>query len=205
MDRYRFASCLAFAYLSWTVWCLLMVGVGAPFDLPLPRALFRFAAVVVPALAWIYSSEPKALQRLRFTTNWRSGLAVGAVVAMGWAALHATQNLQLPTTAHAWINVVILSPIAEEILFRCVVIDRLLTWTSASKAIALSAVLFSLFHLPWWWISGEMATVDLIQLLGLMFVYGMVFGVLYYRTRSIWASLLPHSMNNLIAESLVRG
>ena len=90
----------------------------------------------------------------------------------------------MPDSAHAWVNVITLSPIAEELLFRCIVIDRLLTWTSASKAIALSAVLFSLIHLPLWWISGQRPAAEIWQLLVAMFAYGMVFGMLYYRTRA---------------------
>jgi membrane protease YdiL (CAAX protease family) len=203
MHATRLACCLGLVYVSWTVWCVLMISVGAPFDQPIPRAVFRFAAFMVPALVYMWSSEPKDLLRLRLTTNWRSGLTVGIVVAGAWAMLHATQNFRLPNAAHAWVNVITLSPIAEEILFRCIVLERLLTWTSASRAIILSAVLFALIHLPWWWISGQKPAAEIAQLLGVMFAYGVVFGILYHRTRSIWASLLPHSMNNLIAESLV--
>ncbi len=202
MHTTRLAPCLGLAFGSWTFWCLLMVSVGSPFDLPIPRAAFRFAAFVVPSLIYAWSSEPRGFRQFRFTTNWRSGLTVGIAVATAWALLHSTQKLSWPVSVHAWVNVITLSPIAEEILFRCVVLDQLLTRTSAARAIVLSAVLFSLIHLPWWGVSGEKSLAEIAQLLAVMFAYGVVFGVLYQRTRSIWASLIPHSVNNLIAESL---
>jgi len=126
----------------------------------------------------------------------------GVVVSLVWIGIHIGQEFQLPCSVRSWLNVVILSPIAEELLFRRGVIYCMITRMSSAKALMFSAVLFSAVHLPWWILSGEKTVEEIATLAIVLFGYGSVFGVLYMRTGSSWASLIPHAVNNLIAESL---
>jgi uncharacterized protein len=197
-----FAACVLFAFTSWTVWCALMAFIGSPFDQPVLRAIVRFAAFVFPAYFWLWQCRPLDPDRFRIVTNSKQGLLVGIVVSFIWAIVHVSQQFQLPFTIHAWLNVIILSPVAEELLFRRVAIDYATTKTNATTSVVASAVLFALVHLPWWLLSGEKTGNEVVKSLMIMFVYGLVFGVLYLRTRSLWASLIPHSVNNLIALSI---
>ncbi|GAB5451473.1 MAG: hypothetical protein Hals2KO_18010 [Halioglobus sp.] len=175
---------------------------GAPFDHPVLRAVVRFAAFTVPACYWLWRCRPPGRDRLGIVTHWQRGVAVGVgASALLWLA-HSGMPMQLPFGVHAWLNVIVLSPIAEELLFRRVAVDYLTTRLRGAAAIVISALLFAGMHVPLWLISGEKSALEMAQLGGLMFIYGLAFGLLYLWTRSLWSSLLPHSVNNLIAESL---
>lgn len=82
--------------------------------------------------------------------------------------------------------------IAEELIFRVAGYRALMaSGSSAKRAILLSAVLFSLFHLTNL-LSGVGVTM-IIQLLN-TFMLGVVFAYIYYKTRSILYVMLLHFM-----------
>jgi len=190
------------AFFVWTLWCVLMVVIGYPFNQPVIRALVRFLAFTIPALFWLWRCDAPESDKLGVTSNAKRGLLVGVAVSFIWLLVHSAYRFQLPCSVHAWLNVILLSPIAEELLFRRVAIAYFLSRGKAFLSVPASAILFALIHLPWWFLNGEKSAADIVILLGVMFAYGVVFGSLYCFTRSIWSSLLPHSVNNLIAESI---
>lgn len=119
-----------------------------------------------------------------------------------WWIVHIQLAFTLPRSVHAWLNVITLSPIAEEILFRRVAIEHLQRQFGAAAALLGSSMLFSMIHLPWWALSAEQSLSETITGLVTMFVYGLVFGGLYLSAKSLWAPLIPHCINNLIATSI---
>ena len=78
----------------------------------------------------------------------------------------------------------VVGPIAEELCFRGVVLNRLLSWMPARAAVLAGSVLFGVIHL------------NVLQ--GLYaFVIGLVFSLLYIRYRNIWAPVIGHMAFNL--------
>lgn len=79
-----------------------------------------------------------------------------------------------------------LNPIAEEFLFRGILLENLLKqYKQPWIAIGVSALLFSLIHfnlaqIPW------------------SFIYGIVLGWIYYKTKTLWPCIIIHTTNNLI-------
>jgi membrane protease YdiL (CAAX protease family) len=197
-----FAASMFSAFTLWTTWCVLMAFVGSPFDQPILRAIVRFAVFVAPACFWLWQCETHERDKFGILTNSKQGFLTGTVVSFIWTIVHFSHQFQLPLTIHAWLNVIILSPVAEELLFRRVALNYAITKSSASKSIIASAIVFAFIHLPWWLISGEKTGYEIVQLLVVMFFYGLVFGFLYLRTKSLWSSLIPHSVNNFIALSI---
>lgn len=91
-----------------------------------------------------------------------------------------TQNALLCT-----ITIGLLQPIAEEMLFRGVVLGCLLKGkTNPWIAIGISTFIFSIIHL------------NLTQMIGAA-IFGMIAGWLFYKTRSLWPSIIIHTTNNL--------
>jgi membrane protease YdiL (CAAX protease family) len=82
------------------------------------------------------------------------------------------------------------APVCEEFFFRGVFLQGLRTppWTP-EKAIVVTAVVFSVFHLD---PVGFLARVEL----------GVLFGWLVVRTGSLWPSILAHAANNLVSTVL---
>jgi len=89
----------------------------------------------------------------------------------------------IPNPTAALLGAVIIVPIAEELVFRGLVLRRLLGTRSATQAIVLSAILFALVHVnPWQAIPA--------------FFSGLLFGWAYVRTRSLGLCIVAHALNN---------
>lgn len=89
-----------------------------------------------------------------------------------------------------FLSVVIAAPVLEELVFRGIILDGLLTRYSPLKSILLSSMLFGVFHLnPWQFITA--------------FILGLFSGWVYYETRSLTLSIVIHFVNNLLAYGLL--
>jgi membrane protease YdiL (CAAX protease family) len=98
--------------------------------------------------------------------------------------------LVMKTTPDIIINIVmmaILPAIGEELIFRGVIQKQLVKWLSNPHvAIFITSVFFSAFHM---------------QFLGFLsrLILGMVFGYLFYYSKSIRLPILAHFANNFLA------
>jgi uncharacterized protein len=85
----------------------------------------------------------------------------------------------LPTV----LMLVVAAPICEELLFRGIILDGLLKNYAPRRAIIWSALFFGIGHLnPWQFVAG--------------FVLGLFMGWVYYRTRSLTATVFIHFVAN---------
>ncbi|WP_346292959.1 type II CAAX endopeptidase family protein [Sphaerothrix gracilis] len=84
------------------------------------------------------------------------------------------------------LNVVMVAPIAEEFIFRGVLLHRWGTKWNTPAAVVVSSLLFGILHT---------------NVVGL-FVFGLVMALLYLRTRSLWAPIFCHMLNNILAIAL---
>ncbi len=87
-----------------------------------------------------------------------------------------------------WVSVVFLGPFFEEVLFRGFLFEGF----SRSKlgvagTIFITALVWAGFHLQYGLF--EIASI---------FVLGLIFGVMRYKTGSIWAPMIMHAFNNLV-------
>jgi uncharacterized protein len=88
-----------------------------------------------------------------------------------------------------WVALVVGAPIAEEVIFR----GFLFAGFARSRlglvgTIAITSLVWAAMHVQYEW-----------QLIGSIFVIGVVFGYVRHRTRSLWATLLMHALINLVA------
>jgi len=95
-----------------------------------------------------------------------------------------SEMIQMPILA--FISIVVLAPILEEMLFRGIILDGYLKNYSPVNSILISAFLFALIH-------GNLA-----QGIG-AFVMGLVTGLLYWQTKSLLFCIALHFTNNLAA------
>ena len=93
----------------------------------------------------------------------------------------------LPLTAVA---TVIMAPVAEEIFFRGFVFAGMLRPFGPAGAMLTSGLLFGLFH-----VTG----IDTIGLVLPFGAIGILFAWLYYRTGSVWPSIVTHLIFNLVS------
>jgi len=81
---------------------------------------------------------------------------------------------------------VIITPVVEEIIYRGFLFNLLLKKYQVKLALIISSVIFAFFHLRF---AG----------IGFLFVYGLFFGYVYYKTNSLIAPILAHFTINFLA------
>lgn len=196
-----FLLTLGMTFTVWTIWSALMAFVGEPFIFPYVRALVRVSAVLLPAIAYAHFAIEPRDDFWAFRRNWRMGLLAGAILSCFFCVIIVAQNsgrsIVIPAELSVWINLIVLSPLAEEMMFRRVALEHLKSMTTARNAIIISSVLFSMLHLPWWLMSGEVQGYELATALISLFFYGVVFSLAVQTTKSLWSALVPHWINNL--------
>lgn len=85
--------------------------------------------------------------------------------------------------------VVVIAPVAEELLFRGMLTEMLRRHAGAAGAVILSSAVFALMHLQ------PAVMID-------AFLAGLALCYIYFLTRSIYACILLHMFNNAIAMSM---
>lgn len=197
---------LAGFYITWTAWALFLArhpGIDHSGSL---RAAVRLLVWVVPALGFVRWVEgPFVLSRVGLLRRPGFGLAIGltgSILPIGLALLRTgfRPTVTPPTDLATWLNPILTAPLAEELLFRGLVFRVLCERFRLLVAVMISAVLFALIHLPYWWLTqapGALA-VNLIS----MTAYGVFFALLYQYSGSLWAPLLCHFLNNFANISL---
>lgn len=98
----------------------------------------------------------------------------------------------------AFVTLVVLAPIAEELLVRGYLYGKLRKVLPVAGAAVLSALLFSFLHIGFTDADGNFAIVGLNVALNVL-PLGIVLAVLRETTGSIWASVLLHMMKNGVA------
>jgi membrane protease YdiL (CAAX protease family) len=85
--------------------------------------------------------------------------------------------------------VIVAAPVAEEIFFRGFLFPGLVRPLGAVWAIVASSLIFGMFHI------SNLETIGLVLPIGAV---GALFAWLYYRTGSLWPSILSHMMFNTV-------
>ncbi len=81
---------------------------------------------------------------------------------------------------------VIIAPVAEEFLFRGIILNRWIKKWGLTKALIASSILFGCLH---------------INPIGLS-MFALVMGILYLKSQTLWVPIFCHSLNNLFIFSL---
>lgn len=84
-------------------------------------------------------------------------------------------------------NLLILAPIAEELLCRGIMVSQLEKRFSAGAAVVISSLIFGLIHIPAGGITLALAAA----------VMGLILGIVYVKTESLYVSVAAHCAANL--------
>lgn len=94
------------------------------------------------------------------------------------------------TQVAAWLAIVVIAPLGEELVFRGIVFLGLLRWLGPISAAAISSVLFGLIH-----VQAELAATLFLATYGLLF--GLFACWLVHRFGSLWPAIGAHAASNL--------
>jgi uncharacterized protein len=91
----------------------------------------------------------------------------------------------IPEIIYTSISVIFLAPVLEELIFRGVILQKWATKWSVTKGALVSSMLFALVHFRF----------DILQL----FLIGIIFSILYFKSRSLISPILCHLFYNAMS------
>ena len=195
----------------WLGWVGLMNCCPDPFAAPLLRGSIRIAILLVPAFMFVRQSNMSWVDTWKLRRGWQRGVVTGLLVAVVFLTIFyfseardAELIWRLPNKADIWFNWIVGSPFAEEVWFRAILFDRIDKEHGLFYALVGSSLMFGLLHLPTWVILDGMSAALIAQSCGNIVAYSIIFALLFRVTGSIWAPLIPHWLNNLFLQGLVR-
>lgn len=142
-----------------------------------------YALIAYPAYLLLY------LVLLAIATHLFPNLNVNEVQQIGFTSVHGTYQLVL-----TFFSLVILPPIAEEVLFRGFLFDSLKKAMPVMYAGILTSLLFASAHLPEGGAAGPLwiGAID-------TFTLSLVLVFLKQKTKSLWPGICLHALKNLVA------
>lgn len=191
---------------AWTLWVV--------FGYPRLRTvgehtlLYALINLAVRGLIWVlpvflylrYIDRVNVVDYLKLRKHWLRGILVGLAVGAGIFVLDLIQHgvPHLGSGAITWNSILstsLLIGFIEEVPYRGFIFQKLEGWFSKTSAVAISTFLFVAIHLPGW-LSLHLFT---IQIMTFVFVFGVVMAVLLMYTKSLWAPIVAHSLNDFLS------
>ena len=104
--------------------------------------------------------------------------------------------LQSPSVGEI-LSTVVFAGVTEELFFRGLLLNSLLSELSFGKADVISAAAFLLIHFPSWLSAGAASPAQLLSNAASVFVVGLLLGGVFEKTRNLWGPIFFHSLYNL--------
>ena len=193
--------------LLWSVYLVLFKPVFNDFFTEaVIRSIVRVSIIGIPALLYIYFYKKENVKDYLSTKNLQFALKLGFLgcLVIIFFFLPKLHNFKFPLDFPAWMNWIIGSPLTEELYFRAIILKELSKHYSPTSSIIFSSLLFLAFHLPQWIFTQSIG--QFIEPAMMIFIYGIGFSLLWMKSKSIFAALLPHCLNNFLymATSVIR-
>jgi membrane protease YdiL (CAAX protease family) len=209
-------SFMAGFFALWTFRATSLYAIDEAIASPILRALYsnmvKLLIWVLPAVGFVYWGEGTSptkylgLVHLPQPDQWRPCLLATAAFLVATAAFElsvAGKAISLaPLTLPPLIIGLISSPLFEEILFRGLVLKELMSLLPLTFANMFTSVLFVAAHLPYWLSHGGLTRSMMANCAGI-FLFSLLAGWLFARSKSIWPPTLAHIANNLLASLLI--
>jgi membrane protease YdiL (CAAX protease family) len=129
------------------------------------------------------------------------GIGWGIILSLIWVALRimlfcfilGDKTISFNIGTFSW-TATLLGGLFEEIVFRGLILQQLMEEMTFWKANMLNAIIFLIYHIPTWSVSGFSNLI-----LNCMFIIfiGLIWGYVFKKTKSIWASTIFHTLHNL--------
>lgn len=209
---------LVFFNAAWTAWVLL----GYPHLRTLGEQSLAYALInigvrlviwVVPVFVYLrYVDRVNPIAYLKLRQHWRGGVLVALVFSFlnfGLMSLqHGLPHLRgaaigLHNASISWNSILstsLLIGFVEEIPYRGLVFQKLHERFSVIVATLISSLLFLAIHLPGWLSLHLFNPATAV----FVFIFGILMVVLLRYSKSLWAPIISHSLNDFFSTVLFR-
>ena len=196
---------LSWFYLTWASvwvysvypWATRTIG-DATLVYALINIAFRLLIWVLPVFLFLrYIDHVNVLEYLQLKQYWKRGVIVGVTASVinflgtlvrigqpDWGSAHVTWNSVVGTS--------ILVGVFEEVPFRGFVLQKLQERFDFVTSTVISSILFVGAHLPGWIMLGSLTAAKVFYI----FVFGAVMAIIFRYSKSLWAPIITHSLND---------
>jgi len=199
----------AFYVVIITLLFSMLIGIGWTSFQGKAKILVLELFTVVPALIFVFGKRFSFRDVFRWRKVKGTILIVSGFIGLGWSVvtdeLDRLLQILIPMPEKLWhlmkdflifhstkemviliIAVVFVASFAEEMLFRGFFQGALERATDVTKAVLISAFVFAVSHFNPWWV---------VEIL----IFGVLLGVLVWRSGSIFPCVVVHGINNTLA------
>ena len=170
------------------------------------NVLVRAVIWVLPVFIYLrYVNGVSPTRFLKLREYWRNGL-LAAVVFSIFNFLFFMVQRGLPhfragdITWNSLVSTALLIGFIEEVPYRGLIFQQLNEYFSFSQAALISSILFVAIHLPGWLSLHIFNT----RVMIFVFVFGLLMVALLRYTKSLWAPIVSHSLNDFFSAVLFR-
>ncbi|MGG3889652.1 CPBP family intramembrane glutamic endopeptidase [Metabacillus fastidiosus] len=198
---------IGYLFIFYFVWCIKELWIRQyiySFDettSAILEALVKSFIWIVPAWLYIkYYLHNKLFDYLKMNVNLKKGLFWGIVLSLllglyfGFETyIFYQQSFQFSLSFNDYLNGFLMAGIAEEIIFRGLILQEINKRIAFWKANFITALLFLVIHYPYW-IYNE--TFFNFGSHIYVFLIGLLFGFVFKKTGSLWSVILLHAFHN---------
>ncbi|MGE7946920.1 CPBP family intramembrane glutamic endopeptidase [Lysinibacillus sp. NPDC093688] len=168
---------------------------------PLLEALVKGFVWIVPTSLYIkYYLHTNPFDYLKMNVNVKKGLFWGVILSL-LVGLYFTsetyiinhQSFQFSLSFDDYLNGFLMAGLAEEIVFRGLILQEINKKMTFWKANIITALLFLVVHYPIWIYDEKIFHIG--THLYVLFL-GLLFGFVYKKTGSIWSVIILHALHN---------
>ncbi|MDP4182386.1 MAG: type II CAAX endopeptidase family protein [Bacillota bacterium] len=171
------------------------------------NAIIKVLIWAVPVFIYIrYIDERKPMTFLKLNKRALIGLFWGILITLALVGVNLIKvyifgkgKINIDVSLDNIINVVLITCITEEIVFRGFLLNKLEEFIEFWGANIIAAILFVTIHFPIWIMEGDGITLQ--KVISVM-ILGILFGYTYKKTDSLWSAILFHGANNFIVSAL---
>lgn len=170
--------------------------------------LYAVVNITVRLLIWVlpvflflhYIDHVNPLEYLGLKQNWKQGIIVGIVFSianffLGILRFGAPHIAIGSVTWNSILSTSVLVGVIEEIPFRGFILQKFETQVGFWLANLLSSLLFLGIHLPGWIFLHQFSIMNAVSVL----LFGALWAILFKYSKSLWSSIVAHSLNDFMA------
>ena len=200
---------LLFFYGFWIGWVYLIY---PPMQALGPATLaYALANIAARLLLWVapvflylrYIDRVHPIAYLKLNHYWKRGILLGLALSLlnffgmllRFGPPHPSMHY---VTWNSVLSTSILIGLFEEIPFRGFMLQKLQEKFPFWLSNLLSSLLFLSIHLPGWIMLHALTWSNVISI----FVLGVIFAIIFYFSRTLWSSIITHSLNDFLSAVL---
>lgn len=210
-EFWRFGQWFSLLILAWLFAWNLRLYLGTVFAFS-SLGEFTYWLVAKLILWWmltLWLLKPLPTLKKLLTSYVSQGFAwgLGASAALVIVNIVLTYFLKISWQLHpltiGFISAVLLAPILEEFVFRGVLLPKLITTgLSFWKSNVLTTLMFVGLHVPGWYFQGQLGSGSILITVTSITLLSLLFGFVQHKSKSLWAAVIVHGVNNFLASML---